>query len=302
MGQPGWYMHDVIQGENVKFTKTHKAAFAIATTAALLAACGGTATDAASTSASPTADCSPASLQTLTAGKLTIATGQPAYSPWVEDDKPESGNGFESAVAYAVASQLGYSAADVTWVRTTFDGAITPGPKTFDFNLQQYTITEDRKKAVDFSSPYYTTPQTVVTAKGSKIDGKTTIADLKDAKLGAGVGTTAVDIITNQIGATPQVFNDNAAAVAALKNGQIDGIVVDLPTAFYLTAVEIENGVIVGQLPSNGSGDNFGLLLAKDSPITACVSQAVDALTADGTLANLADTWLGATAGAPVLN
>ena len=293
-------MHDVIQGENVKFTKTHKAAVAVLATAALLSACGGSTTDAASTAAA-SSDCSKDSLKTLTAGKLTVATGQPAYSPWVEDDKPESGNGFESAVAYAVAEKLGFAATDVTWARTTFDGAITPGPKTFDFNLQQYTITDERKKAVDFSSPYYTTPQTVVTAKGSKIDGKTTIADLKGAKLGAGVGTTAVDIITSQIGATPQVFNDNAAAVAALKNGQIDGIVVDLPTAFYLTAVEIENGVIVGQLPPSGSGDNFGLLLAKDSPLTTCVSQAVDALKTDGTLATIADKWLGASAGAPVL-
>ena len=293
-------MHDVTQGENVKFTKTHKAAVAVLATAALLSACGGSTTDAASTAAAST-ECTKDSLKTLTAGKLTIATGQPAYSPWVEDDKPESGKGFESAVAYAVAEKLGFAASDVTWARTTFDGAITPGPKTFDFNLQQYTITDDRKKAVDFSSPYYTTPQTVVTAKGSKIDGKTTIADLKGAKLGAGVGTTAVDIITNQIGATPQVFNDNAAAVAALKNGQIDGIVVDLPTAFYLTAVEIENGVIVGQLPPSGSGDNFGLLLAKDSPLTTCVSQAVDALKTDGTLATIADKWLGASAGAPVL-
>ena len=286
----------------MKFTKTHKAAVAFVATAALLSACGGSST-AASTAAATSAssDCTKDSLKTLTAGKLTVATGQPAYSPWVEDDKPESGNGFESAVAYAVATKLGFAATDVTWARTTFDGAITPGPKTFDFNLQQYTITDERKKAVDFSSPYYTTPQTVVTAKGSKIDGKTTIADLKGAKLGAGVGTTAVDIITSQIGATPQVFNDNAAAVAALKNGQIDGIVVDLPTAFYLTAVEIDNGVIVGQLPPSGSGDNFGLLLAKDSPLTTCVSQAVDALKADGTLAALADKWLGASAGAPVL-
>ncbi len=285
---------------NVKFTKTHKAAFAIAATAALLAACGST-TASTTASASAASDCTKASLTTLTAGKLTVATGQPAYSPWVEDDKPESGNGFESAVAYAVATKLGYANADVTWVRTTFDGAITPGPKTFDFNLQQYTITDDRKKAVDFSSPYYTTPQAVVSIKGSKIASATTLAELKGAKLGAGVGTTAVDIITSQIGATPSVFNDNAAAVAALKNGQIDGIVVDLPTAFYLTAAEIDNGVIVGQLPATSTGDNFGLLLAKDSPLTACVSKAVDALKADGTLAALADKWLGASAGAPVL-
>jgi polar amino acid transport system substrate-binding protein len=240
-------------------------------------------------------------LQTLTTGKLTIATGEPAYYPWVIDDKPESGEGFEAAVAYAVAEQLGFAKEDVVWVRTTFDGAITPGAKTFDFNLQQFSITEERKAAVDFSSPYYSAPQAIVSFAGSAIEGKTAIADLKDAKLGAAVGTTSLDAIKNQIGVEPQVFNDNAAAVTALKNGQIDGLVVDLPTAFYLSAVEVENGLIVGQLPSTGDGDNFGLLLAKDSPITSCVSQAVDALRSAGTLDSIAATWLGTDAGAPVL-
>lgn len=288
---------------NVKFTQTRKTAIAIVASAALLAACGGGTKEAAN-SAAPTSaasECTKDSLQTLTAGTLTIATGEPAYSPWVEDDAPESGKGFESAVAYAVANKLGFANSEVTWVRTTFDGAIAPGPKTFDFNLQQYSITDDRKKVVDFSSPYYNTPQAVITVKGSSIDGKTAIADLASAKLGVGVGTTAVDVVTNTIGATPQVFNDNAAAVAALKNGQIDGIVVDLPTALYLSAVEVENGVIVGQLPADAAGDNFGLLLAKDSPLTTCVSGAVDALKADGTLDQLATTWLTDTAGAPVL-
>lgn len=287
---------------NVKFTQTRKTALAIAVSAALLAACG-SGSNTAATSAAPSAasECTKDSLKTLTPGTLTIATGEPAYSPWVEDDKPESGKGFESAVAYAVAKQLGFATTDVTWVRTTFDGAIAPGPKTFDFNLQQYSITDERKKVVDFSSAYYNTPQAVITTKGSAIDGKTAIADLASAKLGVGVGTTAVDVVTNTIGATPQVFNDNAAAVAALKNGQIDGIVVDLPTALYLTAVEIENGVVVGQLPADDKGDNFGLLLAKDSPLTTCVSGAVDALKKDGTLDQIAATWLTDTAGAPVL-
>jgi polar amino acid transport system substrate-binding protein len=287
---------------NVKFTQTRKTAVAIVASAALLAACGSGSSSTA-TSAAPTAaaECSKDSLTTLTAGTLTIATGEPAYSPWVEDDAPESGKGFESAVAYAVANKLGFTNEEVTWVRTTFDGAIAPGPKTFDFNLQQYSITDDRKKVVDFSSSYYNTPQAVISVKGSAIEGKTTLADLAGAKLGAGIGTTAVDVITNTIGATPQVFNDNAAAVAALKNGQIDGIVVDLPTALYLSAVEVENGIIVGQLPADGAGDNFGLLLAKDSPLTKCVSGAVDALKADGTLDQIAATWLTDSAGAPVL-
>jgi polar amino acid transport system substrate-binding protein len=236
-------------------------------------------------STSEAASCEKADLATITEGKLTIATGEPAYYPWVIDDKPETGNGFEGAVAYAVAKQLGFDAADVTWVRTTFDSAVTPGEKNFDFNLQQFSITEERKNAVDFSSAYYTAPQAIVSFKGSKIEGKTTLAELKGAKLGAAVGTTSLDAIENQIGSTPQVFNDNAAGVSALKNKQIDGLVVDLPTAFYLAGVEVPNGLIVGQLPSTGSGDQFGLLLTKGSKLTSCVSGAVDAITADGTLA-----------------
>ena len=286
---------------NANFRRIRNAVAAVALTA-LVAACAPQ-SDSTSTTAEATtaAACSAESLQTLTTGKLTIATGEPAYYPWVIDDKPESGEGFEAAVAYAVAEQLGFAKEDVVWVRTTFEGAITPGAKTFDFNLQQFSITDERKKAVDFSSAYYSAPQAIVSFKGSKIEGKTAIADLKDAKLGAAVGTTSLDLVKTQIGVEPQVFNDNAAAVAALKNGQIDGLVVDLPTAFYLSAVEVENGLIVGQLPSTGEGDSFGLLLAKDSPITSCVSQAVDALKADGSLDAIAATWLGTDAGAPVL-
>jgi len=247
------------------------------------------------------ASCAKADLATVESGKLTIATGEPAYYPWIIDDKPETGNGFEGAVAYAVAKQLGFSNDEVVWVRTTFDSAVTPGAKSFDFNLQQFSITPERATAVDFSSPYYTAPQAIVSYKGSKIAGKTSIADLKSAKLGAAVGTTSLDAIENQIGIKPEVFNDNAAGVAALKNGQIDGLVVDLPTAFYLSGVEVTDGLIVGQLPSTGSGDQFGLLLSKDNALTSCVSAAVDAITADGTLAAITDTWLATDAGAPVL-
>ena len=250
---------------------------------------------------SESASCAKEDLATVTDGKLTIATGEPAYYPWIIDDAPETGNGFEGAVAYAVATQLGFDAADVVWVRTTFDSAVTPGEKNFDFNLQQFSITDERKAAVDFSSPYYTAPQAIVSFKGSKIDGKTSLADLKGAKLGAAVGTTSLDAIQNQIGITPQVFNDNAAGVSALKNKQIDGLVVDLPTAFYLSGVEVPNGLIVGQLPSTGSGDQFGLLLTKGSKLTSCVSGAVDAISADGTLAAITEKWLATDAGAPVL-
>ena len=271
--------------------------FAAVVVAAALTLTGCSSSDSA-TSAS--ASCAKADLATVTDGKLTIATGEPAYYPWIIDDKPETGNGFEGAVAYAVAKQLGFEAADVVWVRTTFDSAVTPGEKNFDFNLQQFSITTDRQKAVDFSSPYYTAPQAIVSYKGSKIAGKTTLADLKGAKLGAAVGTTSLDAISNQIGATPQVFNDNAAGVSALKNKQIDGLVVDLPTAFYLSGVEVPNGLIVGQLPSTGAGDQFGLLLTKGSKLTSCVTGAVDAITADGTLAAITDKWLATDAGAPV--
>ena len=250
---------------------------------------------------SASASCEKADLATVESGMLTIATGEPAYYPWVLDDAPESGKGFEAAVAYAVATQLGFSKDEVKWVRTTFDGAVTPGEKNFDFNLQQFSITEERKAAVDFSSPYYTAPQAIVSFKGSKIDGKSSIADLKDAKLGAAVGTTSLDAIESQLGLKPSVFNDNAAGVSALKNKQIDGLVVDLPTAFYLSGVEIENGIIVGQLPSTGSGDQFGLLLTKGSALTSCVSGAVDAITADGTLGSITDTWLATNTGSPVL-
>lgn len=270
---------------------------AVISTALILSGCS----TSDSATSEEVASCAKADLATVESGKLTIATGEPAYYPWIIDDAPETGNGFEGAVAYAVAKQLGFTNDEVVWVRTTFDSAVTPGAKNFDFNLQQFSITAERSAAVDFSSPYYTAPQAIVSFKGSKIEGKTSIADLKDAKLGAAVGTTSLDAIQNQIGITPQVFNDNAAGVSALKNGQIDGLVVDLPTAFYLSGVEVTDGLIVGQLPSTGSGDQFGLLMSKGSALTSCVSAAVDAITADGTLAAITDKWLATDAGAPVL-
>ena len=266
-----------------------------------LTSCAGQDSESASPS-SESASCAPDSLKTLTPATLTIATGEPAYEPWVLNDKPESGEGFEAAVAYAVAKQLGYENAAVKWVRTTFDSAITPGEKTFDFNIQQYSITDERKAVVDFSSAYYFSNQAIVSSKTSKIAGVTTIAGLKGARLGAAVGSTSLDTIEMQLGLKPQVFNDNAAAVAALKNGQIDGLVVDLPTAFYLSAAEVTDGIIVGQIENRDSNDQgAGLLLAKDSPLTACVTGAVDAITASGELKAIQDKWLTVGAGAPVL-
>jgi len=257
----------------------------------------------ASASASGLA-CAPGGLDTQTAGKLTIGTDNPAYEPWFSDNKPANGKGFESAVAYQVAERLGYPAANVVWTSVTFNNAIAPGPKAFDFDINQFSITPERRKAVDFSSPYYLVRQTVITTKGSKIAGAKTIAEFKDAKLGAQVGTTSYQAITELIkpDAKALVFNNNDDAKAALENGQVDGIVVDLPTAFYMTAAELENGVIVGQLPQVGVPEQFGLVLDLDSPLTGCVSQAVDQLRQDGTLAVLAKQWLASTGGAPELS
>ncbi len=188
----------------------------------------------------------------VTDGKITIGTGEPAYYPWVIDDAPESGEGFEAAIAYAVAEELGFAPDDVVWVRTTFDEAIAPGPKDFDFNLQQFSITEERAEAVDFSSPYYETTQVVITTETLAGRRRRRRSPTSRAFLiGAQVGTTSFDAIEQQIQPTAgaQVFNTNDDAKLALESGQVDAIVVDLPTAFYLTGVELTGGLIIGQLP-----------------------------------------------------
>lgn len=274
-----------------------------------LAACAPADEEAATTpsptsSGSETVDaCAKENLATQTPGTLTITTDKPAYEPWFVDDAPENGKGYEGAVAAAVAEKLGFTPDEVTWTRTKFDAAIAPGPKDWDFDINQFSITEERKQAVDFSSPYYDVSQAVITTKGSKADGVMSLADLADVKLGAQVGTTSYDAILQAVpGAKPAVFNTNDDAKQALENGQVDAIVTDLPTAFYITAVELDKGVIVGQLPpSGGEQEQFGLVLDKGSPLTACVSQAVDALRADGTLDQIEQEWLADVAGAPVL-
>lgn len=241
----------------------------------------------------------------VTPGKITIATGEPAYYPWVIDDAPESGEGFEAAVAYAVAEELGFAKEDVVWVRTGFEEAIAPGPKNFDFNLQQFSISDERKESVDFSSPYYETTQVVITTGNSPAADATSIADLQGLLIGAQTGTTSFTAIEEVIEPTQgaQAFNTNDDAKLALENGQVDAIVVDLPTAFYIAGVELTDGVIVGQLPTADdlTGDQFGLVLAKDSPLTAKVTAAVDALRANGTLDKIAEQWLGGDDTAPVL-
>jgi polar amino acid transport system substrate-binding protein len=269
-----------------------------------LAACSSS-EPAADSTASPEGTASAtAELEFVTDGKLTIATGEPAYYPYVIDDAPESGEGFEAAVAYAVAEQLGFDDDDVVWVRTGFEEAIQPGPKSFDINLQQFTITDERRQSVDFSSPYYSTPQAVITVESSPAAEATSLADLADVVLGAASGSTSFTTIENVIApaTAAQAFNSNDDAVLALENGQVDALVVDLPTAFYLTGVELDGGVLVGQLPaSDGVSEDWGLLLDKDSSLTPAVTDAVDALREDGTLDEIAAEWLGEDAGAPVL-
>jgi polar amino acid transport system substrate-binding protein len=278
----------------------------------LVSACGSDDDGATASSGDPTeaadagADqCTPEDLETLTPGTLTIATGQPSYEPWIVDNEPENGEGFEGAVAYAVAERLGFAPDDVAWTRVDFNAAIQPGPKDFDFDINQFTITEERKAAVDFSSSYYDVAQTVIAVEGNAAAEATTVDDLRDLRLGAQVGTTSLQALEAAVepAIEPSVFNSNDDAKLALDNGQIDGLVVDLPTAFYMTAVEIEGGVIVGQLPdAGGETEQFGLLLDKDSPLTECVTQAVDSLREDGTLDAIEQEWLADVADAPELS
>jgi len=286
----------------------------IAVGALVLAACGSdddsadTADDTTapadttgSTDASGDAGCS----ATIEDGVLTIATGEPAFFPWVLDDTPESGEGFEAAVAYAVAAEMGYEADAVTWTRTTFDEAIQPGAKSFDMNLQQYSITPERAENIDFSLPYFTANQAIVALEGSSAEGATTVAELKDVKFGAQVGTTSLDFITDVIQPTedPFVYDDNVGAKAALEANQIDAAVFDLPTALYVSGVEIEGSTVTGQFPADAGGttDQFGFVLEKDSPLTACVDAAITTLNDNGELDAITQEWLADFTGAPVI-
>jgi len=279
-----------------------------AVTLGVLAACA-PADEAASpgtsqaSSAASSASCTPETLKTRTPGTLTVGTDKPAYEPWFSGDDPANGKGYESAVAYAVAKQLGYATDAVKWSVVSFNSAIAPGPKAFDVDINQISITDERKKNLDFSSGYYDVAQSVVTVKGSKAADATTLAQLKKLKLGAQVGTTSYSAAKNQIAPEQAVavYNTNDDAKAALQNGQIDALVVDLPTGLFLAAADLEGGKLVGQLPVTGKPEQFGMVLDKGSPLTACVSQAVDALRADGTLQRLQRQWLTDTAGAPEL-
>jgi polar amino acid transport system substrate-binding protein len=250
------------------------------------------------------AACTPDTLETQTPGVLTLATDEPVFEPWMTDNDPANGEGYEGAVAAALAAELGYGPDQVEWVRVPFNAVIQPGPKDFDAAINQFSITAKRAQAVDFSSGYYDVAQSVVAVKGTPGAEATSIADLQELTLGAQVGTTSLDAIETVIAPSTdaQIYNTNNDAVEALKNGQIDALVVDLPTAFFVTAVQIPKGTVVGQLPpTGGEPEQFGFVLDLGSPLTECVSQAVDTLRADGTLAALDEEWLADVAGAPVL-
>ncbi|WP_411116884.1 ABC transporter substrate-binding protein [Streptomyces sp. 058-1L] len=261
-------------------------------------------TKASGQAGAETGACAPGGLATEVEGKLTVGTDKPAYAPWFSDDEPSNGKGFESAVAYAVAKQLGYGRDAVVWQHVPFNSAFAPGAKKFDFDINQVSISESRKKAVAFSSGYYDVRQAVVALKSSKAAGAKSVADLKNVKLGAQVGTTSLDFINDLVkpDTKPAVYQRNAFAKSALKTGQVDAIVVDLPTAFYITGAEVPEAEVVGQFPNSAEKpEQFGLVLDKESTLTSCVSGAVDALRKDGTLAALEKEWLSDAVDAPVL-
>jgi polar amino acid transport system substrate-binding protein len=249
------------------------------------------------------ADCTPARMETHTAGTLTVATDKPAYPPYFEDDEPANGEGFESAVAYAIGKQLGYPKAKIKWTVEPFDSSYAPGPKDFDFDVNEISITPTREKAVDFSAPYYAATQAVVALEDSEAAKAKSLADLKDTKIGVQINTTSLSTVNEEIdpSSKPEVFNSSGDVVTALKNGQVEAVVVDLPTALYLTAAQVENATIVGQF-GKPEGEEWGALLAKDSPLTECVSGAIEALEESGELEKITQRWMSQAAEAPQLH
>ena len=289
---------------------------ALSAAALLLAACGGGSSDGASSSAapasssaapasssaapSPTAapdECAKENLTLVSPGQLTIGTDSPAYPPYFVDDDPTNGQGFESAVAYAVAEGLGFTPEEVTWTIVPFNKSYAPGDKDFDFDINQISITPERAEVVSFSDGYYTVNQAVIALSDSPIANATSLTELKSARLGAQVGTTSLKYIEDFIQPDSDIFvyNDTNDAKSALKNGQIDGIVVDLPTAYYITAVEIPKGKIVGQFPAQEGGEQFGMLFQKDNPLVGCVNKVLTELKDSGELQAIQDEWLAGT-------
>lgn len=265
---------------------------AVSAAAGLLLATGLSACGVAKTNTVANTGCHQGDVPTITKGILTVATDSPAYDPWFENNKPSNGQGFESAVAYAIAKQMGYPASKVKWVREDFNNSYVPGPKNFDFDVNEISITPERATAVDFSTPYYSTTQALVALKGTAAAKATTLAQLKGLHLGAQTGSTSLTAIRSEVqpSQTPGVFGTNDAAVQALKNGQIDGLVVDLWTALYLQSSEIHGSVVVGQFPA--SGGDFGALFQKGSPLKGCVDSALATMRSDGTLKKITDQWV----------
>jgi polar amino acid transport system substrate-binding protein len=249
------------------------------------------------------ADCTPENLETFEEGVLTVGTDSPAYPPYFEDDDPTNGKGFESAVAYEIADQLGFDRSAVEWTVVPFNASYAPGPKKFDFDVNQISITPPREKVVDFSTPYYTAAQAVLVAKGSDLEGITSLDQLQDSTIGVQIGSTSLDAVEEQIAPAtqPKVFDNSNDVVSALKTGQVDAIVVDLPTAIFLRDVEIPGSTVVGQFDAPG-GDEWGALLAKDSPLTECVNFALQNMIDDGTLDEITKQWMSDAASAPELN
>jgi polar amino acid transport system substrate-binding protein len=295
-------------------------AFLLFVLAVLAAGCGSdddeeeaappAATDAATTAED---ECTKENLQLVEPGRLTIGTDNPAFPPWFDGgaeqgsewelNDPATGEGYESAVAYALAEELGFTRDEVEWIVVPFAQSFRPGPKDFDFDINQISYTDERAQAVDFSDSYYDVSQAVVTTEGSAIAEATSVDDLQDAKLGAAVGTTSYDTITEVVQPSQDaaVYDTNNDAISALKAKQIDGIVVDLPTAFFVTAVQVENGKIVGQFEGGSEQEYFALAFEKDNPLRDCVNEALAALKEDGTLEDLEQEWLADKASAPVL-
>ena len=276
---------------------------AVATAGALVfAACGEEEESTPPAATAQAAACDKEQLELKNAGMLTVGTDTPAFPPYFEDDDPTNGRGFESAVAYAIADHLGFAESEVDWTVVPFNASFAPGPKDFDFDINQISINEKRRRAVDFSEPYYTAGQAVVAAKGSSAAKATSLDDLADATLGVQLGTTSLDAVTEAIQPSedPKVFDDSNAVVTALRQNQVDAVVIDLPTAFYLTAAQVPSATIVGQFEAPG-GDEWGALLEKDSPLTACVSQAITSLRESGELDRITQRWMGGAAGAPEL-
>ena len=280
-----------------------------ASLAFVAAGCGGGGDDSAGGDIT-SASCDKGDLNLVNSGELTVGTDNPAFPPWFGGSEkapwkvsdPRSGEGFESAVAYAVADKLGFAKDEVKWVVVPFNTSFAPGPKKFDFDINQISFKPARAKAVDFSESYYNVSQSIVVVKGTKIASAKSIADLKPYKLAAQIGTTSYDFIKDNIQPSkqPAVFDTNDAAVQALKNKQIDGLVVDLPTAFYVTAVQVPNGTILGQFEST-TGEHFGMVFAKGNSLVKCVNDALAELKSDGTLQQIQDKWLAKVGGAPVL-